>query len=124
MAEDEEGVTNIYPGEEVPEGQSIRTSERIRRVVGDTYSFVRSQEINRSLGSFTLDHYIEEEKRSIKGEGRDIRDAAGEAFDVRPTKLESIDSLEDEFRAVLKEAQALAKMADDRTGEEEESEEQ
>lgn len=104
-------MADLLPGEEVLEGQNVSEVERVRVVVADTYTFVRSQEINRTIASFTLDHYIDEAKRQIKGEGREIRDASGKAVDVRPTKLEALEKLETEFKASLEIAKQLAKAA-------------
>ena len=105
-------MANVREGDDVLETQKREEVRRVRKIVADTYTFVRSQEINRSLSGFTMDHYIEEAKRQIKGEGRAIRNAAGEAFGLRPTKLESLTSLEDEFRATLETAKVMAKAAD------------
>lgn len=110
-------MAELSPEEEKLERQKIEEIRRVRRVVADTYTFVRSQEINRTLGGYTFDHYLEEGKRKIKGEGRAIRSASGEAFDIRPTKLEALNSLEDEFRATLETAKAMAKAADASTEE-------
>lgn len=115
-------MAELQPGEEGLEAQKAQEVRRVRRVVADTYVFVRSQEINRTLGTFTLDHYIEEAKRQIKGEtaviggieqeGRALRDASGEAFGIRSSQLDALDSLEDEFRATLETARTMAKAAD------------
>lgn len=112
-------MAQLSPEELKLERQKIKEIQRVRRVIADTYTFIRSQEINRTLGGYTLDHYIEEGKRQIKGEGRAIRDAAGEAFDIRPTKLEALNSLEDEFRATLETAKTMARAADADTDENE-----
>lgn len=104
-------MAELQPGEEVVEGQEISKVERARTVVADVYTFVRGQEANRTIASFTLDHYIDEAKRRIKGEGREIRSAAGEAFDIRPTKLEALEKLETEFTASLDLIESLAKTA-------------
>lgn len=94
-------MAELQPGEEVVEGQDPKEVDRVRVVMADTYTFVRSQEINRTIASFTFDHYIDEAKRQIKGVGRQLRDASGEAYDVRPTKLEALERLETEFNASL-----------------------
>jgi hypothetical protein len=105
-------MAQLQPGEETLPAQKRKEAQRVRRIIAETHVFVRSQEINRTLQSFTLDHYIEEAKRKISGTGREIRDGAGEAFDLRPTKLESLNILEDEFRATLTAAREMAKAAD------------
>ena len=104
-------MAEVEPGEQVSEGQPLSQVDKVRRIVADVYTFVRSQEINRTIGGFTFDHYIDEAKRRIGGTGRAIRNAAGEAFDQRPTKLELLDSLEEEFRASFEVMDTLAKAA-------------
>jgi len=106
-------MAKVQEGDAVDERQKASEVRRVRRIVADTYTFIRSQEINRTLSGFTMDHYIEEAKRQIKGEGRSIRDASGEAFGLRPTKLEALNSLETEFRATLETARVMALAADD-----------
>ena len=111
-------MADLLPGEEVLEGQDVSEVDRVRIVVADVYTFVRSQEINRTIASFTLDHYIDEAKRQIKGEGRQLRNAAGEAYNVRPTKLEALNRLETEFTKSFSLMEDLAKAASDLTAEE------
>lgn len=119
----------LSPEEEKLERQKAQEIRRVRRVIADTYTFVRGQEINRTLGGYTFDHYLEEGKRQIKGattviggieqQGRALRGSSGEAFGVRPSKLDALDSLEDEFRATLETAKTMAKAADATTDENE-----
>jgi hypothetical protein len=104
----------LLPGEYVPQEQDKKEVERVRRVIADVYTFVRSQEINRTIGSFTFDHYIEQAKTLIKGDSRSIRDASGQAIDSRPTKLEVVTILENEFRQTLQQARALASKVDEK----------
>lgn len=103
---------SMEPGDQVADGQTQKEVERIRNIVAAVYTFVRAAEVNRTIASFTFDHYIDEEKRAIKGEGRAIRDAAGEAFDKRPTKLEIIENLEKEFRSSYTTIEKMAKKKD------------
>lgn len=110
---------NLLPGEEVQDSQDKFEVERVRRVIADTYTFVRSQEFNRTIAGYTFDHYIEFAKQSIKGKGREIRNAAGQVLDIRPTKLEALETLQTAFKSVLTEARKLAEKAD--TSEAEES---
>jgi len=105
-------MAKLQSGEEALSTQDVDELKRVRRVISDVHVFVRSQEINRTLGSFTLDHYIEEAKRQISGTGREIRDSTGSTFDLRPTKLEALNTLEDEFRVTLKTAKEMAEQAD------------
>lgn len=113
-------MADLLPGEEVTEVQSPREVDRVRVVVSDTYTFVRSQEINRTIGSFTFDHYIDEAKRQIKGEGTALRRADGSAFGLRPTKLEALSRLETEFRATLETMRTMAEAADNASEDERE----
>lgn len=101
-------AAKLQPGEEVLEGQSRSQVIRIRTVVANVFTFVRSQEINRTISSFTFDHYLDEAKRKIKGEGRQLRNAAGEVSGVRPSKLEALEALENEFNESLPVIEALA----------------
>ena len=105
-------MAELQPGEETLEAQKVKEVQRVRCVISDTHSFIRGQEVNRTLAGFTLDHYIEEAKRRIMGTGRAIRSASGETIDLRPTKLESLNSLEDEFRSTLETAKTMAAAAD------------
>ena len=110
MAEEK---AELLPGEETLENQPIREVDKVRIAIADAYTFVRSQEINRTIASFTFDHYIDEAKRQIKGEGRQLRNAAGEVGGVRPTKLEALEALETDFNASLEIAESMAKAASD-----------
>lgn len=101
-------AAKLQPGEEVLEGQSKSQVVRIRTIVANVFTFVRSQEINRTISSFTFDHYITEAKRRIKGEGRQLRNAAGEVYGVRPSKLEALEALETEFNESFPVLEALA----------------
>ncbi len=103
---------NLLPGEKVQEGQDKFEVERVRRVIADTYTFVRSQEFNRTIASYTFDHYIEFAKQSIKGKGREIRSASGRVLDIRPTKLEALESLQASFKSVLAQARTMAEQVD------------
>jgi len=103
---------NLLPGEQVQDGQDKLEVERVRRVVADTYTFVRSQEFNRTIAGYTFDHYLEFAKQSIKGKGREIRSASGRVLDLRPTKLESLESLQTAFKSVLTQARTMAEKAD------------
>lgn len=103
----------LLPGEAVQDGQDKFEVERVRKVIADTYTFVRSQEYNRTISSFTFDHYIEFEKQAIKGSGRQIRSASGQILGTRPTKLESLTNLQNSFKSVLTQARAMAESVDD-----------
>ena len=106
-------MAKVEPGEEILEGQTITEVDKVREVVASTYTFIRSSEINKTIASFTLDHYIDEAKRAIKGEGRAIRNAAGEVKDIRPSKLDVLLNLEKMFSDSFEVIEALAKKADE-----------
>lgn len=105
----------LLPGETVQEGQDKFEVDRVRKVIADTYVFVRSQEYNRTIASYTLDHYIEFAKQAIKGTGRQIRSASGQVLDTRPTKLEALSRLQTAFTAVLAKARTMAESVDQST---------
>jgi hypothetical protein len=83
--------------------------DQIRRVLNDVYTFVRSQEVNRSVASFTLDHYIDEAKRRIK-DPRILRAASdpSKGVGVRPSKLEALAKLEQDFTSMYNKAKEMA----------------
>ena len=86
---------------------------QLRIILGDVYSFVRSREVNKTILSFTFDHYIDEAKRDIK-EDRILRSASDPNTGVgkRPAKLTSIQKLEQDFNNALSKLQDAAKAAD------------
>lgn len=110
------------PSEEVAEFEEKATlanteeSDEIRKTIGNVYTFVRSAEINKTISSFTLDHYIDEAKRKIK-EPRVLRSASdpGKGVGTRPSQLEAIEALEELFNKSLAKAKEMAAAAD--TGE-------
>ncbi len=102
----------LLPGESVQDGQDKFEVERVRKVIADTYTFVRSQEYNRTISSYTFDHYLEFAKQAIKGKGREIRSASGQTLDIRPTKLEALESLQASFKSVLSQARTMAEKVD------------
>lgn len=108
---DDDIKAELLPGEQSLENQPLRQVDKVRTAIADAYTFVRSQEVNRTIASFTFDHYIDEAKRQIKGTGRELRNAAGEVGGVRPTKLEALEALETDFNASLEVAESMAKAA-------------
>lgn len=87
-----------------------KADDQIRSVLADTYTFVRSREINKTIAGFTFDHYIDEAKRQIK-EDRILRSpsTALEGVGKRPSKLASLDKLEQDFNNMLSKIQEMAK---------------
>jgi hypothetical protein len=94
-----------------------RENEEIRTVLSDTYTFVRSREINKTIASFTFDHYIDEAKRAIK-EDRILRTAANptEGAGKRPGKLSALAKLENDFANAIAKIRELAKAKDAAAG--------
>src|SRR5690349_15198307 len=105
----------LLPGEAVQDGQDKFEVERVRKVIADVYTFVRSQEYNRNIANFTFYHYLEFEKQSIKGTGRQIRSASSQVLDTRPTKLESLTNLQNSFKSIMTQARDMAQSVDDST---------
>lgn len=103
-------MPKTVPGEEILEGQTITQVDKVRDVVASTYAFIRSAEINKTIASFTLDHYIDEAKRDIKGADRN---AIGAVADIRPSKLDALLDLEKQFSDSFEVIEALAKKADE-----------
>ena len=91
--------------------EKIKKADKLREVLAATYVFVRSQEVNRTIGSFTFDHYADEAKRRIKGDGRAVTDALGEAFDTRPSQLDALTKLETDFTNSFDDLKKLADAA-------------
>lgn len=93
----------------------LEKTDKVRQAIADTYTFVRSREINATVASFTLDHYIDEAKRQIKGDGRLLRDASGQdslAVGTRPTQLEALASIQQAFDDAFEDAKKMAEEAD------------
>jgi hypothetical protein len=112
---------DLLPNEVVAESaDELQKSDQIRRAIADTYTFVRSMEINQTIASFTLDHYIDEAKRQIKGDDRALQDASGEdslAIGTRPTQLEALASIQQAFNDAFEDAKTLAQEADQKSQE-------
>jgi hypothetical protein len=99
--------------EEVKSDAEAQAGDQIRRTIADVYTFVRSCDINKTISSFTLDHYIDEAKRKIK-EPRILRSAADPSRGVgtRASQLEALTKLEEEFSKTYEQAKKLAEAAD------------
>ncbi len=97
---------------EVNSGTIDKASARknqVRQIIADVYTFVRSRELNKTVSSFTLDHYIDEAKRRIK-DPRILRAASDpvKGAGTRPAQLSSIEKLEQEFSKAFEEAAKIA----------------
>lgn len=89
--------------------KDLSESEQIRKTIADTYTAVRSSEINKTIAGFTLDHYIDEAKRKIKEE-RVLRSASNpnEGVGTRPSLLTTLDKLEEDFNKSYEKAKEMA----------------
>jgi hypothetical protein len=68
------------------------------RILHSAYSFVRSREMNKAVASLTLDHLIQEHIESIQGgDTRAMVDSKGQRNNLRPTKLQELDKLENDI---------------------------
>ncbi len=104
-------ATTEDPTETSPAGfKEDAEGDEIRRSIADTYTFVRSAELNRTVSSFTLDHYIDEAKRRIK-DPRILRAASDPTKGVgtRPSKLDTLTRLEEDFNKSFNKAVQIAK---------------
>lgn len=112
MAADEEGV-DLAQFEAAATEKDTSESDAVRKTLGDVYTFVRSAEINKTISSFTLDHYIDEAKRKIK-DPRIIRAASDPTKGVgtRPSQLEVIQKLQQDFNNVYEKAKKIAEQKD------------
>ena len=111
MADDEPDVIEEFETKATVEER--QADAEMRAVLADTYTFVRSSEINKTVLSFTFDHYIDETKRSIK-EDRILRAAsnAAEGVGKRPSKLSALEKLEQDFNNSLTKILEVAKAKD------------
>lgn len=101
-----------------PPGSKESASERkadaeMRAVLADTYTFVRSAEINKTIASFTFDHYVDEAKRRIKND-RILRSASNpnQGVGKRQAKLSALEKLEQDFTKMIDKIREVAKAKD------------
>lgn len=109
-------ANDLTPDELIEEKSSTldrKADIELRSVLSDTYSFVRSAEINKTILSFTFDHYIDEAKREIK-EDRIIRSSADPVTEIgrRASKLSALAKLEQDFNNMLGKIRKLAEAKD------------
>lgn len=71
----------------------------MRRVIGDAYSFILSQQKTRSIAAMSIEQLIDAHIESIEGRK--------EATDIRPNKLEVIENIRNSLDGVIEEAKAL-----------------
>lgn len=117
----EEGdVIIANSGTNVPQkpNEDLAKADQLRETLANVYTFVRSQEINRVIGGFTFDHYIDEAKNRLKGPGRSLLDAAGQVISSdqtvgsRPSQLEYLSIIQTRFNNSYQELLKQAKKAD------------
>lgn len=99
--------------EEPASVEDRRTDAEVRTALANAYTFVRSREINKTIASFTFDHYIDEAKRSLKGDLL-LRSASSPAEGVgrRMSKLSELEKIERDFNNAMVKARELAKAND------------
>jgi hypothetical protein len=90
----------------------VKEEEQLRTIIADTYIFVRSNEINKTISGFTFDHYVDEAKRRIK-EDTILRSALNpEGIGKRPSQLAVLEKLEADFKAIYDLAMKRAEAKD------------
>lgn len=112
MADNDSPIPADFTEKKATEAERKADAE-LRSVLADTYTFVRSAEINKTIASFTFDHYIDEAKRAIK-EDRVLRSAADPVTGVgkRPAKLTALEKLEQDFKKSLEKLRKMAEAKD------------
>lgn len=110
MADDPDIITQFETQSTV---QDRRADTAMRAVLSDTYAFVRSSEINKTISRFTFDHYIDEAKRAIK-EDRILNSAANPTVGIgkRQAQLTALETLETNFKNSLANIRKLAEAKD------------
>lgn len=110
MADEPDVITQFETQSTV---QDRRADSTMRAVLSDTYVFVRSSEINKTISGFTFDHYIDEAKRAIK-EDRILRSASNPAVGVgkRQAQLTALETLETNFNNSVASMRKLAETKD------------
>lgn len=87
-------------------------ADAIRNALADTYSFVRGAEVNKTISSFTLDHYIDAAMRKIK-DTRVLQAANGPSGGIgtRPSQLDTLTKLQQDFDAAYSSASQSAQQS-------------
>lgn len=84
----------------------MSADKTLRKVLHSAYTFVRSVEVNRATASLTLDHLIQEQINTYKqASQRSIIDAKGQDVGSRSSKLDDLDTLEQEVASVVDSVQ-------------------
>lgn len=78
-----------------------------RTVLHSIYSFIRSIEVNKATAALTLDHMLQEQITRLKGgSSRPILDSKGESLGNRISYLDTLDAMEKDLNALVKEVDA------------------
>jgi hypothetical protein len=75
----------------------VTESDKIRTALGNTYTFVRSREFNKTVIGYTFDHYIDAAMRSIK----DSSSSTSNLVVTRIPQMDLLVSLEASFSDAL-----------------------
>lgn|SRR5687767_9429048 len=90
----------------------MSSDRTLRKVLHSAYTFVRSVEVNKASAALTLDHLIKEQIDSIKQSStRDILDSKGKDIGKRTSKLDDLDTLQQDVEAVVKAVKKAGKDA-------------
>jgi hypothetical protein len=111
MADDEPDVITQFETQST--AQDRRADTTMRSVLSDTYVFVRSAEVNKTISSFTFDHYIQEAKNALKVD-RILKSASNPAVGVgsRQAIITALETLETNFNNSLDSMKKLAQAKD------------
>ncbi len=107
MAEDT--AAEVEAPEDKAVAEDVQKDNQLRSAIADTYTFVRSREINKTIAAFTFDHYIDEAKRRIK-EDRVLRTASdpNQGSGTRPSQLAALQKLQTDFGNAFEQAKKKA----------------
>lgn len=84
----------------------MSSDKTLRKVLHSSYTFVRSVEVNRATAALTLDHLIQEQINSYKqASQRSIIDAKGQSVGNRTSKLDDLDTLQQQVDSVVSSVQ-------------------
>jgi len=112
VADTEPGVEEVQTSQISEEDKKkLQDENDIRRVVADVHAFVRSRELNKSLSTYSFDHYLEEAKLTI---GKEPWDPNVPREGARLTQFEMITKLEADFDRLYAQAEKMAETAEEK----------
>jgi hypothetical protein len=80
----------------------MSSDKTLRIVLQSAYTFIRSVEVNKATAALTLDHLIQEQIDSYKQSAtRPIIDAQGQSVGNRTSRLDDLDTLQQQVDAVV-----------------------